>query len=844
MMAMLMILSFAASMIAVPNAAAQTKTPTWPFVDALPNPAGVGQPVLINWGLLNYIPGSNLNDGFNITMQITYPNGKVENHTGKTWSTGNLGKKIAFSEPGNYTLQTVYDGEIYGGRHYLPSQSENVTLQIIDGYWKADHPGHTLPDEYWTRPVDSQLREWYTIMGSWFATPNNLYAPWNAAPESAHILWSMPIGDTQGGMAGGDNYQVGAQAGDAYEGKFVGSIILNGVLFYNRERSGTSAVQTIVAVDLHTGKTLWERNYDFGGSRVSRGQTLTFMNQNNRGTFSYIWMASGTNMWALSPTTGNLVYNMTNVPAGAGSAAGGGPTYYGPSGEMLRYTATYTTSNGTLRIQQWNSTYLVEQAYMKAGLDTGTSGQWGAQVNNPGLGTGNAATLLAANGVTAGTARSYNGNFGYDKTWYITGLTANPGGILHVFPDDRIILGSFSVTNGVYLTGVSMDSENAGFPLFTNRHFAAPEAWKELETGSNMQSGWVAFSNNPYVAILWTKESRINYAFSLENGRFMYETEPQNFADGWTDSPSGEKMIAYGKLYEASVGGIVYCYNATTGKLIWSREITDKYNESYHREAWWLIPVAISDGKIYIGHMAHSAQEPKPRGAPFFALDCETGETVWMIDGAFRQTRWGGRGLMGDSMIVTMDTYDQQIYAIGKGPSAMTATAPNFAITTGTTALISGTVMDVSPGTQTDKVQLRFSNGVPAVSDESMSEWMLYVYKQFERPMSTTGVEVTVFAQQGDRVIDIGTTVSNANGRYSIDWTPPADATGKWDIYAYFSGSAGYYGSFAQTEMAVSAAPEVVPPEPLPPYGLYILGAAIAIIITVIIVGLLNYKKK
>jgi hypothetical protein len=123
-----------------------------------------------------------------------------------------------------------------------------------------------------------------------------------------------------------------------------------------------------------------------------------------------------------------------------------------------------------------------------------------------------------------------------------------------------------------------------------------------------------------------------------------------------------------------------------------------------------------------------------------------------------------------------------------------------------------------------------------------MSDWMLHVYKQFTRPMNTKGVEITVFAQQGDNVIDIGTTTSDANGRYSIPWTPPTDTTGEWDIYAYFSGSASYYGSYAKTETAIYAAPET-PTTETPPYEWYIIGMGIAIIITVLLVGMWIKKK-
>ena len=821
MLAVLMVLSFAASMLPMQTATAQINTPTWPFADVVPHVAGVGQTVLINWGLLNYIPTTAVNDGWNVTLQIFHPNGKLENITAKTWSTGSLGRKMAFSEPGNYTLRAVYDGEFYGSgtsrRWMQPSISENCTLEIREDYYKPYHPGHTLPTEYWNRPVDSQLREWYSIMGSWLATPNNLYAPFNAPPESAHILWNMPIGDAQGGLSGGDNGQVAASHGDAYEGKFVGSVIINGVLFYNREASTTSnkvSQQMIVAVDLHTGKVLWEKNYDIGGGRISRGQILTFINQNNRGTFSYLWLRSGTNMWAINPVTGNIVYNMTGVPV---------TTFYqGENGELMGYTVGYTTGTGTLRVREWNSTHIVSRNW---NVNGGTGVQWGYQVNQG----------------SSGAPRSYDASM-YVKDYNMTGFTANPGTtILAAYPGDRIVVGSFSVTNGVHLTGVALDEENAGQLLFRDRHYPAPDAWKELETGSNMQSGWVANSQEDYVIILWTKENRKNYAFSLETGRFLWESEPQNFADGWTDSPSAEKNIAYGKLYEAGVAGIVYCYDVKSGELLWTYEATDKYNESYHREAWWLVPVAISDGKLYLGHMVHSAQEPKPRGAPFICLDAETGEVLWEIDGAFRQTRWGGRGLMADSMIVTMDTYDQQIYAIGKGPSEMTVTAPNVAIVAGTTALISGTVMDVSPGTQSDILQMRFPNGVPAVGDESMSEWMLYVYKQFEQPMEVTGIEITVYAYDGKDVTPIGTTMSDARGRYAIAWTPEKD--GQYDIWAYFEGTASYYGADAKAEMYVSAAPEVIEPKQTP-YEWYIIGMGIAILAVVVIFGLLIYLKK
>jgi hypothetical protein len=380
--------------------------------------------------------------------------------------------------------------------------------------------------------------------------------------------------------------------------------------------------------------------------------------------------------------------------------------------------------------------------------------------------------------------------------------------------------------------------------LFNRREFKAPAEWEGFDFSmATYQTGWIsnAFSQEDLVGVFWARESRKNYGFSLETGKQLWETETRIFSDAWA---AREGIIVDGKFITSSVGGIVYCYDVKTGEELWVHENTDKYNESYLGENWWTILCFVSDGKAYFGHFEHSPIIPLPRGAPFFALDIETGDVVWEIDGAFRQSQWGNRAIIGDSIIVTQDYYDSKLYAIGKGPSEMTVSMSNAIVTAGSPILVSGTVMDVSPGTQSDIMQMRFSKGVPVVSDESMSEWMLYAYKQFGRPETTTGVEVTVFAQQGDDVKDIGTTVSDANGRFAITWVPPTDTTGEWDIYAYFDGSASYYGSYAKTEAAVFAAPETPPPVENPPYEWYIVGAVIIIVVAIAIHLLVTLKKK
>ncbi|MDR2203823.1 MAG: PQQ-binding-like beta-propeller repeat protein, partial [Nitrososphaerota archaeon] len=760
---MLLILSFAVSMFALPNADAQewTKVTPWPFVDALPNPAGVDQSVLINWGLINYL--NSVEDGWNVTLQITDPSGKVTNHTGKTWSTGTVGKRFTFAEPGNYTLQTIYSGEKYSYqtangawvyRDVQPAESYKYTLEIREDYRKPDHPGHSLPSEYWSRPVDSQLREWYGMMGSWLLARDSraapLFVPYNDAPESAHILWSMPIGDNFGGLAGGDSGLTAYETGEAYDGKFANSLIISGVLYYNRY-TVDSPLQTVVAVELRTGKILWEKDFNFGSTasanRPSGGQILTFVSQNNRGAWAYLWFTSGTTMYAVNPVTGDLIYTMTNVPSGT--------IYLGPNGEMLKYRMVNygTTSNQKWYLQQWNSTHVVNN-----GTRAGTADAWGTNVRGE---TYNADRLGWDLNVSAGftfvpgqATVSTNNQVGS-----LAGAVQQAAPIT-VAPEVRAVFGNTSLY-GVTLAGVSLEPENKGQTLYSPKTWNAPSEWLDLQS-----FGWAGHSHTDGVSVLWTKDNTKNYGFNIETGQFLWETESQWPTDGWSSRTSA--LIAYGKYYTSSTSGILYCYDVYNGSLLWTFSVKDKYTESYHGENWWLIIQFISDGKIYIGHEVHSPTIPITRGAPYVAVDAEKGTLVWEIDGAFRQNHWGGRSIIGDGIIATMDVYDQQIYAIGKGPSATTLTTSNNEVVANTKTVISGTVMDVSPGAVTDEMKLRgnFYNGVPAVSDESMSDWMLYVYKGFAKPFDVVGIGVTVgYTNAAGDWIEIGKTTTDSFGR-------------------------------------------------------------------------------
>ena len=187
-----------------------------------------------------------------------------------------------------------------------------------------------------------------------------------------------------------------------------------------------------------------------------------------------------------------------------------------------------------------------------------------------------------------------------------------------------------------------------------------------------------------------------------------------------------------------------------------------------------------------------------------WAIDAKTGVGVWNISGEYQ----GGRNAMGalaDGVLVTQNAYDNQIYAFGKGPSAMTVNANPKVSVNGDGVLIEGTVTDIAAGTKQNEQSARFPNGIPVVSDESMTPWMEYIYMQKPRPTDVKGVQVTITAlDPNGNLKDIATVTSDSMGQFKKLWVP--EVSGEYTIQAIFAGSESYWPTYAQTAIGVSQA--------------------------------------
>ena len=131
---------------------------------------------------------------------------------------------------------------------------------------------------------------------------------------------------------------------------------------------------------------------------------------------------------------------------------------------------------------------------------------------------------------------------------------------------------------------------------------------------------------------------------------------------------------------------------------------------------------------------------------------------------------------------------------------------------------------------------------------------MEYIYEQQPKPANAIGVPVSIDAYDPNgNFVHLGDATSDSAGVYSLAVAPSAlsAGAGQYRIIATFKGSNGYYMSSAETSLVMDAA--AAPAATATPVSFdavnnsiltYTLGAAVAIIIAIAIVGLLLLRRR
>jgi hypothetical protein len=257
---------------------------------------------------------------------------------------------------------------------------------------------------------------------------------------------------------------------------------------------------------------------------------------------------------------------------------------------------------------------------------------------------------------------------------------------------------------------------------------------------------------------------------------------------------------------------------------------------------------AVCNGMIYCFSTEHSPTNPLWRQSYVRCINIADGTLIWKI------ADFNMGMSLADGYLVTASQYDNLIYCIGKGPSAITVTAPQNGILEGNSFTITGTVTDQSPGAVNYAAKYGLLNGVPVVSDESQEAFMEYLYEEQTKPSNLTGVPVKIDAlDPNGNNVNLGTTTTDSSGFYSFQVNPDmlSAGTGTYQVIASFAGSKSYGSSYTESAFTLNSSPSIAPTATSQPTAVtatdlmtYMAVGVIAIIIAIAIVGLLILRKR
>ncbi|MFB3889850.1 MAG: PQQ-binding-like beta-propeller repeat protein [Candidatus Bathyarchaeia archaeon] len=769
---------------------AQTKmVETFTYIAVAPDPVGVGQDLLVTYRIDKVSPNAaafgagTMFTGF--TVKITLPDGTVYNKTGlSTDPTSNGWFLYTPTMVGTYKLQTFFPGQRINGSSfslfgvtvydntYLPSQSPEITVTVQKDP-VLPLPNNPLPTGYWHTPIFGENKGWNEIADNWlmqgynfmtrsFGSGNNAFSPYTAAPNTAHVIWTKQImlGGLVGGPFGDKTYYQGLSYEEHYN-----PLILDGKIIFTEHYLDQSTVFQTRCVNLYTGEDIWI----LPNVTINFAQVVEVDTPNEHGALAYLWDTGPGGLFAAASTTWKMydaftglymctVANVTWDGAGGFGVSTGIP---GPNGEILCYTLNPAQSKMVL----WNSTKVL---YNPAFIDT-----WGPTIG-----------------------AVYDGNRGIE--WNVT-IPAVPMGTALEVVQDGYALAQYTDSSMtvpptymqmVYDVSTMKKDVTGKYPAMLNPLWTANRS-NILET---------FFIQGPIGSGIYTMydESRlVMHGYSITTGAEVWQTEP--LTSGWA-SFEWQWQIAYGLLFVSGYDGHLRAYDTADGKLKWDYF----FGSAGYETPYGTYPVysgfTIADGKLYMTNDEHSPDAVPWRGGKFMCFDVYTGKLLWSIAGKLRM------GAVSNGYYTSLQSLDGQIYTFGKGPSATTVSAPQAGVRKGEPVMITGTVTDQSPS----------SKGTPAISDESMTPWMEYLYMQRPRPTNATGVpvKVTCYDPNGNFQA-IGTVTSDDGGSFGIAFTPPLE--GSYYIRATFEGTQSYGDSYATTYMVVgpaAPAPAVVTPTP------------------------------
>ena len=628
--ALILMLTLPAMLICIPTTSAAGPVVTYCFIYVKPNPIGIGQYVIVTYRIDKLSPtASGTSGGFHFnsfSVDITDPENKTTTKTGLTTDSTSTGYFIYWpTKAGTYKFQAHFGAVNVTTSQFQASDSE-VTEITCQAEPIATIPDNPLPTGYWTRPVYGENKGWYRVADDWlmqgynrmsrsFGSSSSAQALYTTAPESAHILWTLPI--LPGGIIGGQYGDQIYYEGLSYEQHY-NPIIWNGRIIFSEHDLAITNVYQTRCVSLYTGENI----FVLPNVTITCAQVLMTSNPNEHGGVPYLISAGSKAMTFYDAWTGRQVFTLNNITWG-GTGGYNSQTTFGPNGEILSYY--FDSAKKTLNM--WNSTKaIVTPAGFETygpGLGTTIDGSKGLQwsVSVPDLLSGMSIWDVAEGYVLAyKTNSSVTPNIYTHQAWDISKMKKD--------------------SSGNYPTTLPA--------LFTKERY---NIWESYFLMTNIGSGVYGMFD----------ESLCQYhVWSIKTGEELWVSDP--ITDAWA-SFDWEWWIGYGILYAAGYDGYVRAYNATTGEVVWKFF----FGTAGYENAYGTYPVYsgfnLADGKIYVTNDEHSPDAIPWRGGKLWCLDAYNGTLIWSISGKLRM------GAIADGIYTSLNSLTDKYTPSAKDPA-------------------------------------------------------------------------------------------------------------------------------------------------------------------------------
>jgi hypothetical protein len=802
--------------VSTPSSAQDMTVNVRAFLSARPSPIGVGQEVLINlW--MSPAPGAN-RLYHDYTLTITGPDGKSESYTFNSYvADGTMWMPFYPAQVGEYKLKFSYPGETFEAGRYFEGEiiTGNTGGTVYDGaaiIKAASSPELTLmvqeemvaawpydiqkPTDYWIRPVNEENRDWWPFIGGypWFGPGGEMwddfYPNTNPTYNSAYGFVPWVMGPTSAHIVWTRDYKLGGLMGGDF-----------GV--------GSSVFPTTTGWGIKPDIVLMGRAYE----AITKAGVNTPASQTYWRCFD---IRTGEIIWERPLSSGEATPTLIEYGGRSGTVPG---ERFKPETPSL-----ISISNGYLRKYDpigGGMTLNVSIAPMTGSGGTYYMNGYVLGVQDLGADAG-AERYRLINWTTIGSATNFADRIVSNTTYARSSLPT--------IIDWDVGLGG-SVAN-VQQGGMFVAMDIAGYNLYTGETL-----WTKRIT-EQFYSASCNFADHGKLAVL--SGNGYYQAYDLWSGNLVWQTETFDYpwdAAGWG---SYSVTSAYGKMYWVAQTGI-YAINWNTGAIEWKFEADAPPFETPYtgRNGQTVYPfdaaILIIDGKLYTYSSKHTPETPFYRGSPTVCIDAFTGDLVWQI--GMKGSSEFGRGALqmsfGDGYM-TLGARDGVMYTFGIGKSETTISASQ---TMGQSVLLTGSVLDMSPA----------QPGAQCVSKESVAALMEQIHMQagiggVYGNVMLIGVPVLLTATDSNgNSYNIATVTSDGySGTFAYAWNP--DQPGQYTVTATFMGDESYGSSYATTHIIVAAENSDSGTNNTLLYAL--IGATVAIIAVVVIVGFLILRKK